>query len=229
MGRPEGPGEARRARARDRAHRGCGPAGGCPAPSQARPGSGADSMPTFDVAQVVCAAVRTKLLSRGCDDDRSEVTGTAELELDLTGHADAPVLQATARTHGLRYRKLPPTDLTLAVSGPERETSRPRRRGRRSSAPSTWRARWGARWRSWCRTRTRRERWSPPSCAPAPASRASSSSRCTMRSSSRTRSKERSGSTPTWPALSTRPRASSRSGCRSSGYSRWTPPRSRWR
>ena len=78
------------------------------------------SMPTFDVAQVVCAAVRTKLLARGCDDDRSEVTGTAELELDLSGHADAPVLQATARTHGLRYRKLPPTDLTLAVSGPER-------------------------------------------------------------------------------------------------------------
>ncbi|MGZ6133216.1 MAG: hypothetical protein ACXWK9_02100, partial [Myxococcaceae bacterium] len=78
------------------------------------------SMPAFDVAQVVCAAVQTKLLTRGCDDDRSEVTGKAELELDLSGHADAPVLQATASTHGLRYRKLPPTDLALVVNGPER-------------------------------------------------------------------------------------------------------------
>ncbi len=78
------------------------------------------AMPTFDVAQVVCAAVRARLISQGCNEDRAEVSGTAELDLDLSGHADAPVLQAKAATHGLRYRKLPPTDLTLAVEGPER-------------------------------------------------------------------------------------------------------------
>jgi len=78
------------------------------------------AMPAFDVAQVVCTAVRTKLIAWGCNDDRAEVNGTAELQLDLSGHADAPVLQAAARTHGLRYRQLPPTDLTLAVDGPER-------------------------------------------------------------------------------------------------------------
>ena len=78
------------------------------------------SMPAFDVAQVVCAAVRTKLIARGCDEDRAEVSGTAELELDLSGHADAPVLQAAAKTHGLRYRKLPPSDVSVAVNAPER-------------------------------------------------------------------------------------------------------------
>ncbi len=77
-------------------------------------------MPAFDVAQVVCTAVRMKLIAWGCDEDRAELSGTAELQLDLSGHADTPVLQAAARTHGLRYRQLPPTDLTLAVDGPER-------------------------------------------------------------------------------------------------------------
>jgi translocation and assembly module TamB len=78
------------------------------------------AMPAFDVAQVVCTAVRMKLIAWGCEEDRAEVSGTAELQLDLSGHADTPVLQAAARTHGLRYRQLPPTDLTLAVDGPER-------------------------------------------------------------------------------------------------------------
>ena len=78
------------------------------------------AIPTFDVAQVICTAVRMKLVSRGCDQDRAEMNGTAELQLDLSGHADAPVLEAAARTHGLRYRQLPPTDLTLEVHGPER-------------------------------------------------------------------------------------------------------------
>ena len=76
------------------------------------------TMPAFDVAQVVCTAARMKLITRGCADDKAEVSGSAELSLDLSGHADAPVLQAAARTHGLRYRQLPPTDLTLAVDGP---------------------------------------------------------------------------------------------------------------
>ena len=77
-------------------------------------------MPEFQVSEVICAAVRMKLLTRGCDDDKAEVNGKAELRLDLSGHADAPVLKAEASTHGLVYRKLPPTDLTVAVEGPER-------------------------------------------------------------------------------------------------------------
>jgi len=78
------------------------------------------AIPAFDLAQVICTAVRMKLVSRGCDQDHAEMSGTAELQLDLSGHADAPVLQAAARTHGVRYRQLPPTDLTVEVDGPER-------------------------------------------------------------------------------------------------------------
>ena len=61
-----------------------------------------------------------KLITRGCDADKAEVTGRAELELDLSGHADAPVLKAAARTHGVRYKQLPPTDLAVEVDGPEK-------------------------------------------------------------------------------------------------------------
>ncbi|HZW89412.1 MAG TPA: hypothetical protein VFF12_10065, partial [Myxococcaceae bacterium] len=78
------------------------------------------TVPTFDVARVICTAVGMKLLSGGCEEDKAEVTGTAELSVDLTGHADAPVLKATASTHGVKYLKLPPTDLTVAVDGPEK-------------------------------------------------------------------------------------------------------------
>jgi translocation and assembly module TamB len=78
------------------------------------------AIPEFQVAEVICAAVRMKLLTRGCDEDKAEVSGNAELKLDLSGHADAPVLKAEASTHGLRYRQLPPTDLAVAVDGPER-------------------------------------------------------------------------------------------------------------
>ncbi|HET6982684.1 MAG TPA: hypothetical protein VFI53_11125, partial [Myxococcaceae bacterium] len=78
------------------------------------------AMPTFDVAQVVCTAVRMKLINRGCREDKAEVTGKAELQLDLTGYADAPALKAAAKTHDIRYRKLPPTDLAVEVDGPEK-------------------------------------------------------------------------------------------------------------
>jgi len=78
------------------------------------------AMPTFDVAQVVCTAVRMKLITSGCPEDKAEVTGKAELQLDLTGYADTPVLKAVAKTHDIRYRKLPPTDLAVEVDGPEK-------------------------------------------------------------------------------------------------------------
>ena len=78
------------------------------------------TVPAFDVAQVICTAVRMKLLTRGCQDDKAEVTGSAEVSVDLSGHADAPVLQASARTHAVKYRQLPPTSLTVAVDGPEK-------------------------------------------------------------------------------------------------------------
>jgi len=79
------------------------------------------SIPTFDVGRVLCAAVKTGLLKGGCDaEGKPQVTGSAGLELDLSGHADAPVLKAAARTQGLRYRDLPPTDLTVAVDAPEK-------------------------------------------------------------------------------------------------------------
>ena len=78
------------------------------------------TVPAFDLAQVICTAVRMKLLPRGCEADKADVTGTAELSVDLSGHADAPVLQAAARTHGVKYRQLPPTDLTVEVDGPEK-------------------------------------------------------------------------------------------------------------
>ena len=78
------------------------------------------AVPAFDVAQVICTAVRMKLFEEGCAEGKAEATGTAELQLDLSGFADAPVLHASARTHGVRYRQLPPADLTLAVDGPER-------------------------------------------------------------------------------------------------------------
>ena len=78
------------------------------------------TVPAFDLAQVICTAVRMKLLPRGCEEDKADVTGTAELSVDLSGHADAPVLQAAASTHGVKYRQLPPTNLTVAVDGPEK-------------------------------------------------------------------------------------------------------------
>jgi len=78
------------------------------------------TVPTFDLAQVICTAVRMKLVTRGCDQDKAEVTGSAELSVDLSGHADAPILKASARTHAVKYRQLPPTSLTLAVDGPEK-------------------------------------------------------------------------------------------------------------
>ncbi|HZJ56201.1 MAG TPA: translocation/assembly module TamB domain-containing protein, partial [Myxococcaceae bacterium] len=77
-------------------------------------------MPAFDLGQVICTAVRMKLITRGCEADKPEVSGSAELNVDLSGYADAPVLQASARTQGVRYRKLPPTDLTVTVDGPEK-------------------------------------------------------------------------------------------------------------
>ena len=78
------------------------------------------AMPAFDLGQVICTAVRMKLITRGCEQDKAEVNGSAELKVDLSGYADAPVLHATASTHAVRYRQLPPTDLTLAVDGPEK-------------------------------------------------------------------------------------------------------------
>lgn len=78
------------------------------------------TVPTFDLAQVICTATRMKLVTRGCDGDRAEVTGSAELSVDLSGHADAPVLNAAVRTHAVKYRQLPPTDLELQVDGPEK-------------------------------------------------------------------------------------------------------------
>ena len=79
------------------------------------------SIPTFDVGRVLCAAVKTGLVKWGCDaDGKPEVTGRAGLKVDLSGHADTPVLKAEVRTDGLRYRDLPPTDLVLAVDAPER-------------------------------------------------------------------------------------------------------------
>ncbi len=78
------------------------------------------AMPAFDLGQVICTAVRMKLIARGCEQDKAEVNGSAELKVDLSGYADAPVLHATASTRAVRYRKLPPTDLTLAVDGPEK-------------------------------------------------------------------------------------------------------------
>src|SRR5262249_61837391 len=76
--------------------------------------------PACDVSQVVCTAVVMKLISQGCDEHKAEVSGSAELKLDLSGHADTPVLHASLGTHGVRYRKLPPTDLTVEVDGPEK-------------------------------------------------------------------------------------------------------------
>ena len=78
------------------------------------------AVPTFDVAQVVCTAVRMKLINGGCTEDKAEVTGKAELQLDLSGYSDAPALKAAAKTHDIRYRKLPPTDLAVEVDGPEK-------------------------------------------------------------------------------------------------------------
>jgi len=78
------------------------------------------SIPSADLAQVVCAAVDARLLSRGCAGGRAEVTGSAELQLDLSGHGDAPVLQAALRTRAVRFRQLPPTDVALTVDGPPR-------------------------------------------------------------------------------------------------------------
>jgi translocation and assembly module TamB len=78
------------------------------------------TVPTFDMAQVICTAVRMKLLTRGCQDDKAEVTGTAEMTVDLSGHADAPILHASARTNAVKYLQLPPTSLTVAVDGPEK-------------------------------------------------------------------------------------------------------------
>ena len=78
------------------------------------------AMPAFDLGQVICTAVRMKLIARGCEQDKAEVSGSAELKVDLSGYADAPVLQATASTKRVTYRQLPPTDLTLTVDGPEK-------------------------------------------------------------------------------------------------------------
>jgi len=78
------------------------------------------TVPTFDLEKVICTAVRMKLVTRGCEQEKAEVTGTAELSVDLSGHADAPVLKAAARTHGVKYRQLPPTDLAVEVDGPEK-------------------------------------------------------------------------------------------------------------
>ena len=78
------------------------------------------SIPTFDVGKVLCAAVKTGLVKQGCDaEGKPQVTGSAGLEMDLSGFADAPVLKAEAKTQGLRYRDLPPTDLTIDVDAPE--------------------------------------------------------------------------------------------------------------
>src|SRR5262249_43372280 len=77
-------------------------------------------IPTFDVGRVLCAAVRTGLLRKGCDaEGKPEVTGRAGVRLDLTGHADTPVLKAEVRTEDLHYRDLPPTNLLVAVDAPE--------------------------------------------------------------------------------------------------------------
>src|SRR5262249_33153911 len=77
-------------------------------------------IPTFDVGRVLCAAVRTGLLRTGCDaEGKPEVTGRAGVRLDLTGHADTPVLKAEVRTEDLHYRDLPPTNLLVAVDAPE--------------------------------------------------------------------------------------------------------------
>jgi translocation and assembly module TamB len=78
------------------------------------------AMPAFDLGQVICTAVRMKLIARGCEQDKAEVSGSAELKVDLSGYADAPALQAAASTRAVRYRKLPPTDLTVEVEGPEK-------------------------------------------------------------------------------------------------------------
>jgi translocation and assembly module TamB len=78
------------------------------------------TVPAFDLAQVVCTAVRMKLISEGCDQDKAEVRGSAELTLDLSGHADAPVLHASLATHGVQYRQIPPVSLRVEVDGPER-------------------------------------------------------------------------------------------------------------
>ena len=45
-------------------------------------------MPAFDLGQVICTAVRMTLIVRGCDQDRAEVTGSAELKVDLSGYAN---------------------------------------------------------------------------------------------------------------------------------------------
>ena len=110
------------------------------------------TVPAFDLAQVICTAVRMKLLPRGCEEDKADVTGTAELSVDLSGHADAPVLQAAASTHGVKYRQLPPTDLRSRWTDRRRATSRCPRRGPPSTAPSTCRPRWAGRWRGWSPT-----------------------------------------------------------------------------
>ena len=110
------------------------------------------TVPTFDLEKVICTAVRMKLVTRGCDAEKAEVTGTAELSVDLSGHADAPVLKAAARTHGVKYRQLPPTDLAVEVDGPEKGNLSASRRGRRSRATSTCRSRWAGRWRDWSPT-----------------------------------------------------------------------------
>jgi hypothetical protein len=78
------------------------------------------AMPTFDVAQVVCTAVRMKLITTGCAQDKAEVTGSAELKrgsVRLRRRAGAEGRGQHARG---AYRKLPPTDLTVEVDGPEK-------------------------------------------------------------------------------------------------------------
>jgi translocation and assembly module TamB len=79
-------------------------------------------MPAFDAGQVLCAAVRAKLLAQGCRQDGTpELTGQAQLDLDLSGYADAPALKAVAQTRAMRFRQLPPADLKLQIDGSERE------------------------------------------------------------------------------------------------------------
>jgi translocation and assembly module TamB len=79
-------------------------------------------MPAFDAGQVLCAAVRAKLLASGCSQDGTpELSGQAQLDLDLSGYADAPALKAVAQTRAMRFRQLPPADLKLQIDGSERE------------------------------------------------------------------------------------------------------------
>jgi translocation and assembly module TamB len=78
-------------------------------------------IPAFDPGQVLCAAVRAKLLAQGCEDGKPEVTGQAQLQLDLSGFADSPALKAQAETRAVRFRQLPPADLKLQIDGSERE------------------------------------------------------------------------------------------------------------